>query len=133
MVKKYCGKARPIPDGYQRLGSPYECLRTGLYLGKEQAKEKFHEQEIEARKKQKELVEKKINISKVLIKKQIAQDIEKKGLTILKREIHLDNLTKDEVRSLANRYTGTTHAIPYYSSMSKEQLINELIQRGFKR
>jgi len=30
----YCGTRDPVPVQYLRLGSPYECLRTGVGVGK---------------------------------------------------------------------------------------------------
>lgn len=30
----YCGTKTPIPSTYQRIGTPYECLRKGVGVGK---------------------------------------------------------------------------------------------------
>ncbi len=31
--KVYCGKASSLPSGYDRKGSPYECMRKGIGVG----------------------------------------------------------------------------------------------------
>lgn len=31
---KYCGLKEILPDGYDRFGSRYECLKTGIGVGK---------------------------------------------------------------------------------------------------
>ena len=31
--RKYCGDSEVLPDGYDRFGSRYECLRTGIGVG----------------------------------------------------------------------------------------------------
>lgn len=30
----YCGTRDPLPLGYERIGTPYECLRKGVGVGK---------------------------------------------------------------------------------------------------
>lgn len=138
----YCGSKKGIPTD-----TPSNCFKKGIKIGFvggikkgiKQAAKKAHvltemqTKELERVKKQKEFAEKGVVVSKVLAKKQIAREIESKGLNALKHDLHLDNLNKDQVRSLATRLTGTTQSIPYYSSMSKEQLIDELVRRGYKR
>ncbi len=32
-TRTYCGNADPIPQGYIRRGTPYECLRKGIKTG----------------------------------------------------------------------------------------------------
>jgi len=34
MTCRYCGPNASIPPGYDRRGSPYECLRSGIGVGK---------------------------------------------------------------------------------------------------
>ena len=32
--RKYCGLKEPLPQGYTRYGDRYECLRSGVGIGK---------------------------------------------------------------------------------------------------
>jgi heme/copper-type cytochrome/quinol oxidase subunit 2 len=32
--KKYCGLKEPLPQGYTRYGDRYECMRTGVGVGR---------------------------------------------------------------------------------------------------
>lgn len=38
----YCGKKDPLPPGYLRNGTPYECLRKGFNVGKYTTLEVVH-------------------------------------------------------------------------------------------
>ena len=31
--RTFCGTADPVPEGYTRRGTPYECMRKGVKLG----------------------------------------------------------------------------------------------------
>jgi len=32
-VKKYCGNSEELPDGYDRYGTRYECMKIGVGVG----------------------------------------------------------------------------------------------------
>lgn len=91
---------------------------------------------IEARKKAKEQIAKTVKTTAIKTaietKKKIAEDINKMGLTALKREIHLSKLNSRELSSIANRLHPANPFEPHYSSLRKQELIDELIRRGFK-
>jgi len=72
-------------------------------------------------------------LSSHLTKHQLSQKIELDGLNILKNQIHLEKLPKDLIRSIAMKMTSTPNSIPRYSMMTKDDLIDQLVQRGFKR
>lgn len=120
VVGDYCGAKRPPPKG-RALASPNVCYRKGLKVGYVAASKKA-----ETKSKTKQV------ISAALGRQKVIQEINKKALTSLKRELRLSNLNKDEVRSIAVRYTGTVNAINGYSRMSMEELKQELRQRGWQ-
>jgi hypothetical protein len=68
-----------------------------------------------------------------MTRRQLAQQVEQGGIAVLKRELRIGGLNKDLIRSIALRLTGTNQAITGYSSMSRERLVDELVQRGFRR
>jgi hypothetical protein len=124
----YCGAKNPPPRG-RRPAPPNVCFRKGLKSGFAAASQKA---ETEAGK-AKTLAKKKEAISAVLGRKKVVEDIRTKGLSALKKDLHVDKLLKDEVRSIITRYTGTPQAVPGYSSMSLPQLRQELVNRGWQR
>ena len=65
-------------------------------------------------------------------KKKIAKDISKMGLVALKKEIRLSKLNSRELSSIANRLHPIKSFEPHYSTMKKQELIDELVRRGFK-
>lgn len=103
--RKYCGTKTNLPDGYTRKGSPYECFRAGIKIGKTTTKDK--------------------------LKTQLRERLDQQGLLGLKKFVRLSKMNKDEVRSIAVRLTGTDQAIPQYWRMSVAQLKQELLDRGF--
>lgn len=122
----YCGDKRVLPAGYQQFGTRLICFRKGFAVGKV-VQEKTFPERLRARTRQIEAA------TAGLTRQQLAAQIQKEGISVLKNELRLDGLNKDLVRSLAVRLTGTDQAIPRYSTLTREQLIGELVQRGFKR
>ena len=123
-LKLYCGD-RPTPPA-TRKGTPLQCFRNGIGVGK-----RIQEAGIKRRLRQER--QRTETITRTLTKAEIARQIEVRGLTGLKRELKLEKLNKDLVRSLAQQYTGTDQPILRYSLMTKASLIDELVQRGFRR
>lgn len=41
IICTYCGPNRTRPRGYDRVGSPYECLRSGIGVGTHQERRKW--------------------------------------------------------------------------------------------
>ena len=122
----YCGNKAVLPPGYGQFGNRLVCFRKGFAVGKI-VQEKTFPERLRSRTQQVEAA------VAGLTRQQLINEIQKKGLNVLKNELRLDQLNKDLVRSLAVRLTGTDQAIPRYSNLSKEQLILELVQRGFTR
>lgn len=108
--RKYCGTKPELPQGYTRKGTPYECLRAGIAIGSQLNKEKIRKD----------------------LKEQISRQIEERGMWVLRHQIHLNRLNKDEIRSMAVRLTRSNQNIPNYSTMSLERLKQELVNRGFQ-
>jgi hypothetical protein len=129
----YCGILRPAPRG-REIGTPAQCFasgrRGGFVAGVEKGfVEGTKQEKIKQQKKQKI----KETITQTLTKQQFVKEIEDKGLNFLKKELHLDRLNKDLIRSIATRLTGTEQAIKLYSLLTREELVNRLVERGFKR
>ncbi len=107
---------------------PIACFRKGQRVGTAYAYSQCD------KKVQKEKT--KSTIEKALVKKQthveIGKMINERGLPYLKRHLHLNQLSKDEIRSVATRMTGTANAIPRYSSMTLQQLKDALRQQGWQ-
>lgn len=120
----YCGLQTPSPSGVP-IGSPNACYKQGLRSGFVAGIQKGRKEE-----KQKQKIKETISLN--LNKQQIAKEIETKGLTFLKQQLHLNNMTKDLIRSIATKLTNTDQAIPYYSRLTREELVQQLIQRGFR-
>ena len=123
-LKIYCGVRKPKKD--QRLGSASECFQSGRRSGIKVGID------IQTEKNKKKLNEVEAVIRAETIKRNI-KDIETKGLLPFKQMIHLDSLSKDLVRSIAVKLTGTNDQITGYSKMSREELINSLVDRGWHR
>lgn len=119
MSRIYCG-AKTCPVNSVR-GTPLQCFRKGIAIGRiietqKQKKNTFTSRQIEA-------------ATTAITKRKMAQDILNKGLNILKHEIRLNDLrSKDLIRDLARRVKITN-----YSTMSQDQLIQQLVQHGFRR
>lgn len=124
-LRVYCGNKEILPPMTQR-GTPYQCFRRGFNIGRYVSERSFPRR-LEERTKQIEAV------TSALTRRQLAQQIQQEGIAVLKRELRLEGLNKDLVRSIAVRFTNTPQAIPRYSSMTRDQLIAELVQRGFQR
>ena len=116
-LKLYCGDKSVIPPN-RRKGSTLQCFRRGWAIGSYIKEQEFP---------------KRVQQAKEETKRQLAKSIEEEGIGVLKNELRLSPLSKDLVRSIATRLTGTPQAVPRYSVMTKEQLITELVQRGFQR
>jgi len=123
-LKIYCG-TKPLPP-MTRRGSPFQCFRRGIAIGR-YITEKTIPERVRQRTRQIEAT------TSAVTRRQLARQIQEEGIAVLKREIQIGNLNKDLIRSIAIRLTGTNQAIPRYSSMSREQLVDELVQRGFQR
>ena len=65
--------------------------------------------------------------------KRLSLRLYEEPLDVLKKELCLDGLNKEMVRSLAGRFTGTDQHIKHYGRMMKEELIQALVERGFQR
>ena len=123
-LRLYCG-LKDVPEDSRR-GNVLECFRRGFAVGK-------RVQEQKERVKRRTDVRRAEAITSVLEKRKLVDQIQTNGLNVLKRQLSLDTLNKDLVRSLATRLTGTEQAIRNYSSMTREQLVNALVERGFQR
>jgi len=123
-LKLYCGAKQMLPPMTQR-GSPYQCFRRGFSIGRYITEQKFP-QRLQQRTRQIEAA------SSAMTRRQLADEINKRGLNVLKREIRLRSLRdKDLVRSIARRLHGTANQIDRYWNLSQEALIDELVRRGF--
>lgn len=120
----YCGMLRPAPQN-RSIGTPTQCFKKGLrsgfaagiQKGKAQARQGQRTREL---------------LTATLTKQQIAKEIEDKGINFLKQQLHLSKLTKDLIRSIATKLTGTPNQIVGYSKMKREELIQRLVALGFK-
>ena len=125
-LRMFCGNKQQLPPQTFR-GTPFQCFKKGIGVGI--GLQKTEEQNIRRQERQRTEA-----ISYVLLRRKMARDIESKGINVLKRDLRLSALQdKDLVRSVARKLTGTTQSITGYSGMSQEQLINELVARGFQR
>ena len=123
MVKVYCGSSDKIPKG-RRRGSPAECFSigrkvgfvAGIQTGEKQTKERLGR-----------FTEAKSKLEMSMIKKQIKE----KGLVGLKNIIHLQDLNKDELRAIAVRLHSTPQRIDRYWALNKNDLLQQLQNRGF--
>jgi hypothetical protein len=133
IVPVYCGAHRPPPNG-RPLGTPAQCFssgrRGGFVAGVQKGIVEGTKQEKEKQQKKQKIKE---VITRTLTKQQFVKEIEDKGLSFLKKEIRLSKLNKDLIRSLATALTKTEQAITRYSSLTREELVNRLMERGFKR
>ncbi len=150
----YCGSKTP-PAG-RHVGTPSYCYKKGVRSGfvagiqkgtlqgttlerkrsavRSELIQRGEQQRTQqaTRKAVKEAVPRIEATTKAMTRGEIAKAIETKGLTTLKRQLHLNRLTKDEIRSLATRYTGTANAITRYSTLTQDQLKQELRNRGWQ-
>lgn len=124
-LKLYCGNKEVLPPRTRR-GTPFQCFRRGFAVGRYVA-EKTLPQRVQQRTRQIEAA------TSAMTRRQLAQQVEQGGIAVLKRELRIGGLNKDLIRSIALRLTGTNQAITGYSSMSRERLVDELVQRGFRR
>jgi len=125
-LRVYCGMKEPLPPGYGSYGSRFQCFKKGFAVGKT-VQERTFAQRMRDRQYQVEAA------TTALTRRQLAEQINQRGIGVLKRELRLGSLSKDLVRSIAVRLTGTNDAVPQYWRLSQEQLIQELVQRGFQR
>lgn len=111
----YCG-AKPLPPN-RRRGTPLQCFRRGFGVGSYVNEQKFPSrlQRAEA-------------AQRGQLLKKVARDIETMGLMNMKHLLRLEPLSKDLVRSIAAREN-----IPRYSLMSREQLIDAVVSKGWSR
>lgn len=119
-LKIYCGMKPLKPN--QKRGTTLQCFKQGVGIGIG----------IQTEKNKKKLNEVESVIRAETIKRNV-KDIETKGLLPFKNMLHLDSLSKDLIRSIAVKLTGTNDQIIGYSKLSREELIDQLVQRGWKR
>lgn len=124
-LRIYCGNKREIPAGTRR-GSPLQCLRKGLMIGKMLERQALGPRLLE-RQRAAEAA------TAGIARRQFIQLIQSRGLSALKQELPIGTLNKDELRSIAVRLSGTPDAIVGYSRLSQQQLLDALVQRGFQR
>lgn len=127
-IRMYCGNKEVLPPNTER-GTPFTCFRRGIAVG----------QYVQARKddvlrRQRTRTERRRTeaITGVLMRRQIARDIEEKGVNVLKREIKIGQLPLGLLRAIAQKLTGTANAINRYGSMTLEELKERLIMIGFQ-
>lgn len=113
----YCGSKPGIP-----LGSPSFCYNKGKRVGFAVAMQ-------QGQKKVKSAILK----SSAETRKLLIAKIQNKGLAALKRELHIGDLRKDELRSIVTKYTGTRNALANYSSRSQQELLQHLLDLGWQR
>lgn len=118
-LRIYCG-AKPLPPNRKR-GTPLQCFRRGFGIGAYTTERKCASR-IQSRLEQAEAAQ------RGLLMKKMARDIETMGLMSFKRLLHLNPLSKDLVRSIAQREN-----VPRYSLMSREELIDSVVERGWSR
>lgn len=106
-LRIYCGNKTPLPSNYDNFGTRLYCFKKGFNVGR--------------------------YVQSTRTKKEIVERIQNEGIGFLKDDLKLSGLNKDLIRSIALRLTGTPQAIPRYSSLTREQLIDQLVIRGFTR
>lgn len=121
-IRIYCGN-KATPAGTVR-GTPLSCFRRGIGIGSYIERQKTPARRSQANRSQIE------SSTRGLVIQQIADTIntKKKSMGRLKPLIHLDSLSKDMIREIASRQN-----IVGYSNMSTGQLINKLLEKGWKR
>ena len=122
-LRIFCGNKTPIPPNTRR-GTPLECFRKGFMIAKTQ--EKTISRRLTERTRAVEAS------TAGIARRRFDMMIQSQGLASLKRTLPISALNKDEMRSIAQRLTGTNDAIPRYSTLSQDQLRQALIERGFK-
>jgi len=124
-LKMYCGNKTPIPPRTY-MGTPLACFRRGFGIGLYVQREKQRPARLQERQRTEA-------ITSVLVRRKLAQDIETKGLNVLKRDIRIGDLPLGLLKGLAQRLTGTEMVIPRYGMMNREEIIEALVLRGFRR
>lgn len=122
-LRIFCGN-RTLPPNTRR-GTPLECFRKGFTVGRLQ-QEKTVSRRLTERTRAVEAS------TAGIARRRFDMMIQSQGLASLKRTLPISALNKDEMRSIAQRLTGTNDAIPRYSTLSQDQLRQALIERGFK-
>jgi hypothetical protein len=125
-MRIYCGAQRPPPRN-KRPGTSVECFKSGVKAGFV-AGLKVQKEKSEQKTKAVEALT--TMLTERMTKEQLASAIQQRGLNVLKQQLHLSKLNKDLIRSIV---VSGGETIPGYSKMTKDQLINALIQRGWKR
>lgn len=123
-LRIYCGNKQVLPP-MTRRGTPLQCLRKGLMIGK-----MLQEQSVPARLMERQRAAEAATAG--VARRQLIQIIQTRGLAALKQELPIGTLNKDELRSIAVRLSGSEQAIPRYSIMSQQQLRDALLERGFR-
>lgn len=120
----YCGD-KPTPPG-RRKGTALQCFKKGIKTGIAVSYRTIIPKALKQRTRQVEA------ITKGETTKRIARSLQTEGLPSLKRHLHLTELNKDELRSIAVRLHHGPQQIPAYYNMSKQALTDALVQRGFQ-
>lgn len=118
-LRIYCG-AKPLPPN-RRRGTPLECFRRGFGVGS-------YLNELKLPGRVKSQLQRAEAAQRGELVKKMARDIESMGLMSFKRILRLNPLSKDLVRSIAQREN-----VPRYSLMSREELIDAVAQKGWSR
>jgi len=120
----YCGDKR-LPTG-KRKGTTGECFKKGVKTGIAVSYNTIIPKLLSKRTKQVEAT------TKSLTKKEILHSIHNEGLSALKKQLKLSQLNKDELRSIAVRLHRGPSEIPNYYNLSKQGLMDALLERGFQ-
>lgn len=125
-MKLYCGQQRPPPRN-RRAGTPTECFKSGVKAGFVAG---IKQEKLKSEQKTKAVEALTTMLTERMTKEQLASAIQQRGLNVLKQQINLSKLNKDLIRSII---VSGNESIPRYSLMTKEQLIEALVQKGWKR
>lgn len=131
----YCGDKQNLPQGYTGRARPSQCLKKGIWIGKQIEKEECDKKISQLKtehEKEKKKQKTKTTIESNLKVKQLIEKIKTQGLPALKRHLHLDTLNQRELNAIAIREHGRQPFVPHYSRYTKEELIQALLARGYK-
>jgi hypothetical protein len=131
--RPYCGAKHP-PRG-RTMGSPNYCFKSGLKSGFAAAAQRaVAPAAAVVGPTRNERTRRNALIEGALTERQkIMEAIKTKGFSALKRMLHLDTLNQRELGGIAVREHARQPFVPHYSSYSKAQLVQALVQRGYKR
>ena len=125
-VKKYCGDKKKLPSGYDRKGTRFECLKTGMFISElKTCKIRTVTKKDLPKLKKKELIlvckQLKIKYNNKITKVELIKKIQQKDTTKLK------NLHKSKINSRK------FHSRKYKNMNDKKIQKNKSIRRGKKK